>query len=100
MENTKSPYLVEIDGLCEMLSIGKNTAYKLLTEGEVDSFKIGSVWKIPIQSIEDYINRKAEEMVEKSKVNKKRQIYHIINKDRDLYYERNGRLFPIDLSEY
>ena len=99
MDSAKSPYLVEIDGLCEMLSIGKNTAYKLLTEGEVDSFKIGSVWKIPIQSIEDYINRKADEMVEKSRI-KPKPIYHLINKDRDLYYERNNRLFPIDLSEY
>lgn len=97
MEN---PVLVEIDGLCTMLNIGKNTAYKLLTEGEVESFKIGSVWKIPVKSIMEYVNRKAEEMSEKCRVNKPRKIYHVINKDRDLYFERTGHLYPIDLSEY
>ena len=97
MEN---PVLVEINELCRMLNIGKNTAYKLLTEGEVESFKIGSVWKIPIKSIMDYVNRKAEEMTEKCKVNKSRRIYHVINKDRDLYFERTGHLYPINLSEY
>ena len=62
------PLLVEIDGLCKLLSIGKNTAYKLLTEGKIESFKIGSVWKIPTQSILDYIDKCAEEQAEKSKV--------------------------------
>ena len=62
------PLLVEIDGLCKLLSIGKNTAYKLLTEGKIESFKIGSVWKIPTQSILDYIDKRAEEQAEKSKV--------------------------------
>lgn len=55
------PYIIEIDTLCNILNIGKNTAYNLLTSGEIDSFKIGSVWKIPIESVNDYIDRKCEE---------------------------------------
>ena len=53
--------LMEIDGLCSELGIGKNTAYELLNNGEIDAFKIGTVWKIPIKGVEDYINRKCKE---------------------------------------
>ncbi len=53
--------VIEIDDLCTYLEIGKNTAYSLLTSGEIDAFKIGTVWKIPIKSIDDYISRKCEQ---------------------------------------
>lgn len=57
MNNT----LVEIDGLCEILGIGKNTAYELLNNNEIDAFKIGTVWKIPKKSIDEFIERKCKE---------------------------------------
>ena len=47
--------IVTIDELCEMLRIGKNTAYKLINSGEITSFKVGKVHKIPRQAIADYI---------------------------------------------
>ncbi len=53
--------VMEIDGLCEMLGIGKNTAYQLLNDQEIDAFKVGTVWKIPKKSVEDYIDRKCKE---------------------------------------
>ena len=53
--------LMEIDGLCAELGIGKNTAYELLNSGEIDAFKIGTVWKIPVKGVEDYIHRKCNE---------------------------------------
>lgn len=53
--------LVEIDGLCEILGIGKNTAYELLNNNEIDAFKIGTVWKIPKKSIDEFIERKCKE---------------------------------------
>ena len=84
-KETTAPYIIEIDGLCEMLNIGKNTAYNLLTSGEIDSFKVGSVWKIPITSVNEYINRKCRE----SKLVK---LYTVVNMNRDLYYERHGDL--------
>lgn len=77
--------IIEIDGLCEMLNIGKNTAYNLLTSGEIDSFKVGSVWKIPVASVNDYIDRKCRE----SKLVK---MYTVVNENRDLYYERHGAI--------
>ena len=53
--------IMEIDGLCEMLGIGKNTAYQLLNDQEIDAFKVGTVRKIPKKSVEDYIERKCNE---------------------------------------
>lgn len=78
-----APNIVEIDGLCSMLNIGKNTAYNLLTSGEIDSFKVGSVWKIPVSSINDYIERKCRET-------KLIKMYSLVNKNRDLFYEKHG----------
>lgn len=79
------PMIMEIDGLCEALGIGKNTAYKLLTSGEITSFKVGSVWKIPTSAVEEYIAKacRAARLV---------KLYHVINQDRDLYYEKHGDL--------
>lgn len=54
MDNDFSP-LVTIEELCEMLMIGRNAAYKLLTSGKIKSFRIGRVWKIPRDSIQTYI---------------------------------------------
>lgn len=53
--------VIEIEELCNTLGIGKNTAYSLLTSGEIDAFKIGTVWKIPVKSVEDYIAKKCGE---------------------------------------
>lgn len=53
--------IMEIDGLCSMLDIGKNTAYQLLNDGEIDAFKVGTVWKIPKKSVEEFVNRKCNE---------------------------------------
>lgn len=53
--------VIEIEDLCAALGIGKNTAYSLLTSGEIDAFKIGTVWKIPTKSIDEYINKKCKE---------------------------------------
>jgi excisionase family DNA binding protein len=83
--NNVAPCIIEIDGLCKMLNIGKNTAYNLLTSGEIDSFKVGSVWKIPVSSINEYIERKCREP-------KLVKMYTVVKRDRDLYFERHGDL--------
>lgn len=54
------PMVLEIDDLCDALSIGKNTAYDLLNSGEIDCFKIGSTWKISRVGLENYIQRQCE----------------------------------------
>lgn len=47
--------LITIDELCELLMIGRTTAYKLLQSRELKAFKIGKVWKISKASVEEYI---------------------------------------------
>ena len=57
MENDNQ-ILITVDELCESLMIGKNAAYKLLKEGRIKSFRIGRAWKIPRESLDDFIKRK------------------------------------------
>lgn len=47
--------LITIEELCEILSIGKNTAYRLLNTKEISAFRIGRIWKIPRASVSSYI---------------------------------------------
>lgn len=51
--------LITIDELCELLMIGRTTAYNLLRSGEVKAFKIGRVWKISKVSVENYIKERS-----------------------------------------
>lgn len=61
MRNKVPPLVYEIDDLCDALNVGKNTAYALLNDGEINCFKIGNNWKIPASSVEEYITRKCME---------------------------------------
>ena len=49
--------LITIDELCDQLMIGQTTAYRLLKAGKIPCFRINRIWKIPRQSIEDYIRQ-------------------------------------------
>ncbi|WP_330999355.1 helix-turn-helix domain-containing protein [Pectinatus frisingensis] len=48
-----------VEELCDMLSIGKNTAYALLNSGTVKAFRIKRVWKIPKKSVVEYVIEKS-----------------------------------------
>lgn len=41
--------------LMDMLAIGKNTAYALIHDGTVKSFRLGRSYKILRKSVEEYI---------------------------------------------
>lgn len=51
--------LLNVDQLCEALSIGYNTAYALLNSGEIHAFRIGRTWRIPSVAVNEFILRKA-----------------------------------------
>ena len=51
--------LLSIEQLCERLFISSTTAYKLLQSGEIKGFKLGT-WKMPVKSVNEYINKKCE----------------------------------------
>ena len=39
----------------EILKVGKNTMINLLHDGRIEGFKIGSRWKIPKESVVEFI---------------------------------------------
>lgn len=47
--------LVTIEEVCDILAIGKNTAYRLLKNQEIAAFRIGRMWKVPRESVTNYI---------------------------------------------
>lgn len=47
--------LMRIDELCDTLMICRKSAYKLLQDKQIKCFKINRVWKIPRQSVMEYI---------------------------------------------
>lgn len=49
-----------VDELCEMLYIGKNTAYHLLGSGELGAFQMGKTWKIPRDSEAKFIMKQGQ----------------------------------------
>lgn len=49
--------ILTVEELCEVLRIGKNTAYKLLKSGEIKSIKIGKIYKIPKKSVRKYFEQ-------------------------------------------
>ncbi len=61
LENTYEQ-LITIEELCDMLAIGRNTAYRLLKEHKISAFRIGRIWKIPRGAVEDYIRDSSKRM--------------------------------------
>lgn len=53
---TKYPDIVTAKELSKMLDISLNTAYALLRNNEIYSFKIGTNYKIPKESVIDFVN--------------------------------------------
>ncbi|SEP46960.1 helix-turn-helix domain-containing protein [Propionispora vibrioides] len=47
--------ILTVSQIMEILYIGKNTAYRLLNSGQIKSFKIGKVHKVPRRALERYI---------------------------------------------
>lgn len=42
----------------ELLKIGRSTFYKLIRTGELKGFKEGNRYKVPVNSIRDYVDKK------------------------------------------
>ncbi len=57
-----SSEVITVEELMELLYIGKNTAYRLLSSGEIKAFRIGKVWKIPKDSVTEYILSKTRKL--------------------------------------
>ena len=55
MEPVTQEELITIEEVMKILKIGKNTAYRLLEDKEIEAFRIGNKWKIPRSSVYKYI---------------------------------------------
>lgn len=60
MENND---IMKFEEVMDYLDIGKNTLYSLLKSGELNAFKIGKVWKIPRDEVDNYIRKSIENSV-------------------------------------
>lgn len=47
--------IINVDQLCEMLCIGKNSAYTLLASHQIKAYRHNRIWKIPKQGVIQYI---------------------------------------------
>lgn len=51
--------IMSVTDVSEALFIGKNRTYELLNGGALKGFRIGRVWKIPKESVREYILSKS-----------------------------------------
>ena len=49
------PDILTVAEIAETLYIGKNRVYELLENGSIKGFRICRVWKIPKESLREYI---------------------------------------------
>ena len=52
------PEIMTFRECCELLKIGKNTLLELLHTRQIEGFKIGSRWRIPKESVIEFIERR------------------------------------------
>ena len=50
------PEVMTLKECQELLKVGKNTMLELLHTKQIEGFKIGSRWKIPRESVVEYIH--------------------------------------------
>lgn len=54
-DNKDYTELLSVDEFCEILRVSHNVAYQILASGKVRCFKVGRIWKIPRESVNEYI---------------------------------------------
>ena len=54
------PDILTVEEVCEALRMGYNAVYEILNSGKLKAFKNGRVWRIPRESLKEFICRQAE----------------------------------------
>ena len=49
------PEIMTVRERCVLLKVGKNTMLRLIHEGQIEDFMIGNRWKIPKESVVEFI---------------------------------------------
>ena len=52
---TEYPDILTVTEACEILRIGNNAIYELLNNGSIKAYRNGRTWRIPKQSVIEYI---------------------------------------------
>ena len=47
--------ILSVEDVCELLGIGRNNIYKLLSSGQLKAFRNGRIWRIPKKAVEEFI---------------------------------------------
>lgn len=63
--STNQTEILTVEEVAEILYVGRNTVYGLLKSGEISGFQIGRIWKIPMESVREYITEKCLNKVTK-----------------------------------
>ena len=54
---TIAPLLLRVDEAARLLSLGRSTVYELLASGALPVVKIGTVRRIPLAGLQDWVAR-------------------------------------------
>ena len=54
------PDILTVEEACDALRMGYNAVYELLNEGKLKAYKNGRVWRIPRESLREYIQKSAQ----------------------------------------
>ena len=66
--------LLNVEEVCEILSIGKNAAYQLLASGKLQCFRHNRVWKVPKEGVIEYIRQQSSAGIRNAKLSSKDKI--------------------------
>jgi excisionase family DNA binding protein len=58
---SSEPVLITVDELAARLSIGRTAAWELVRKRKIKSVKIGRTRRVPVTSLQEYIERLLEE---------------------------------------
>lgn len=56
-EKDKYGEVLTVKEVMNYLKMGKNSVYGLLQSGELPSFKIGKVYRVPLSSVQEYLEQ-------------------------------------------
>jgi excisionase family DNA binding protein len=51
--------LLTVDELCDLLKISPTAAYRLLASGKLKCFRLGRIWRIPRECVNEYIREQS-----------------------------------------
>ncbi len=51
--------IMDVEGLMDYLNIGRTTAYKLLKSKKIKALRIGRIYRISKQSVDEYVRQES-----------------------------------------